>query len=64
MKPLFNEVYLSKSRLSVSKHTIEEGVKNILNSANKNNPVLGITGALLYILAAIFVRSSKAKQTR
>lgn len=48
MEPLFNLVYLSKSRLGDNEQTIVEGVKNILDAANKNNPAMGITGALLY----------------
>lgn len=46
--PLYKLVYCSSNRLKGSDAEIKKELQDILASARKNNPALGITGALLY----------------
>ena len=45
---LYRMSYISKNTIATSKEEIESEVKYILASANKNNPSMDITGALLF----------------
>lgn len=48
MQDLYRITYISKNTIPNDKVSIREQVDSILKSATKNNPELGITGALLY----------------
>lgn len=45
---LFHIAYISKSSIFGSVGDIQKEVRKILESAKKNNPAIGVTGALLY----------------
>ena len=48
MEELYNLAYISKNTIKGSKEEVDEQIKTILAAAHKNNPALGVTGALLY----------------
>lgn len=48
MSNLYNLAYISKNAIKGTSDEIKEQIRKILASANKNNPALGVTGALLY----------------
>lgn len=48
MSKLYSLAYISKNRLQGSKEEVEAEIVDILAKAHKNNPDLGVTGALLY----------------
>jgi len=48
MSDLYQIAYISKNAVVGNEEEIKEQVKSILNTAQINNPKLGITGALLY----------------
>lgn len=48
MEKLYNLAYISRNSIIASEHEVALEIKEILNSATKNNPKLGVTGALLY----------------
>ncbi len=48
MSTLYSLAYISKNVIEGSREQIESEIKSILASARKNNPALGVTGALLY----------------
>lgn len=48
MSKLYNLAYISKNTIKGSSDEIQEEIRKILASARKNNPALGVTGALLY----------------
>ena len=48
MSDLYNLAYISKNTIKGSSEVINEEIRKILASARKNNPALGVTGALLY----------------
>lgn len=48
MKDLYHLAYISKNTIVGSLADIESEIKDILETAHKNNPKQGITGALLY----------------
>lgn len=45
---MYRITYISKSDVVGDKEAIKKQIESILSSATKNNPALGITGALLY----------------
>lgn len=48
MSDLYNLAYISKNTIKGSPEQITEQIRTILAAAHKNNPALGVTGALLY----------------
>jgi hypothetical protein len=48
MKGLYNLAYISRNMINGAKEDIEKEVQKILQSAQKNNPRINVTGALLY----------------
>lgn len=48
MSSLYSLAYISKNTIQGTREQIEAEIKSILASAQKNNPILGVTGALLY----------------
>lgn len=48
MSQLYNLAYISKNSITGSPEKIKSEIRDILAAANKNNPKLGVTGALLY----------------
>lgn len=48
MSQLYQLSYISRSLIKGSDESIKQQVEAILNSSQKNNPALGVTGALLY----------------
>ncbi len=48
MSTLYSLAYISKNTIKGSAEQIEAEINSILASAQKNNPLLNVTGALLY----------------
>ena len=48
MRGLYNLAYISRNMINGAKEDIEKEVQKILQSAQKNNPRINVTGALLY----------------
>ncbi|MBF7073283.1 BLUF domain-containing protein [Glaciecola sp. MH2013] len=48
MQDMYRITYISKSEVAGDKESVKAQIESILSSATKNNPELGITGALLY----------------
>lgn len=48
METLYNLAYISKNMISGDAAVISDQIKDILSAAQRNNPKLGVTGALLY----------------
>ncbi|MGB3725075.1 MAG: BLUF domain-containing protein [Glaciecola sp.] len=48
MQDMYRITYISKNTIPNDEVSIKSQIESILNSATKNNPALGITGALLY----------------
>ncbi|MBU9699601.1 BLUF domain-containing protein [Rhodobacteraceae bacterium HSP-20] len=48
MPNLYNLAYISKNTIKGDSEKVREEIKSILASAHKNNPDMGVTGALLY----------------
>jgi lipase chaperone LimK len=48
MSALYRLAYLSKNTVKGNREEIEAEIRSILASSHRNNPALGITGALLY----------------
>lgn len=48
MKKLYSLAYISKNTIEGTTEQIQQEIKRILDVAHKNNPSLGVTGALLY----------------
>jgi len=48
MEELYNLAYISKNTIKGSEEEVDEQIKTILAAAHKNNPALGVTGALLF----------------
>lgn len=48
MSNLYHLAYISKNAIHGSQDVINEQVRSILHAAQKNNPALDVTGALLY----------------
>ncbi len=48
MPELYNLAYISKSTLQGSPEAVKAEIADILRAARRNNPALGVTGALLY----------------
>lgn len=48
MSKIYSLAYISKNAIRGDRSDIEAEIKSILSSARKNNPALGVTGALLY----------------
>lgn len=45
---LYSLAYISRNTMKGSSEEIAEQVRDILGTAHKNNPAMGVTGALLY----------------
>ena len=48
MNSLYSLAYISRNVIEGSRDELKAEIKSILASAHKNNPTLGVTGALLY----------------
>lgn len=48
MPDLYNLAYISKNVIKGSPDEVKAEIRNILDAAHRNNPALGVTGALLY----------------
>lgn len=48
MSDLYNLAYISRNMIAGGPEDIEREIRSILQAAHKNNPALGVTGALLY----------------
>lgn len=48
MSKLYNLAYISKNTIKGGQEDIKEQIRTILAAAHRNNPKLGVTGALLY----------------
>ena len=48
MADLYHLAYISKASLSAKREDIEAALRSMLDAAHRKNPLLGITGALLY----------------
>ena len=48
MSKLYNLAYISKNTIKGNADEIKEQIRNILAAAHRNNPSVGVTGALLY----------------
>lgn len=48
MSQLYNLAYISKNSIVGSPEEVKTEIRHILAAARKNNPKLGVTGALLY----------------
>ena len=48
MPDLYNLAYISKNVIRGSPEEVGAALRDILAAAQKNNPALGVTGALLY----------------
>jgi lipase chaperone LimK len=45
---LYNLAYISKNSIKGSPDEVKSEIQNILTAAHRNNPAVGVTGALLY----------------
>lgn len=48
MTHLYSLAYISKNAIDEANQAVEAQIKLILDAAHRNNPALGVTGALLY----------------
>jgi len=48
MSKLYNLAYISKNTIKGNAEEIKDQIRDILAAAHRNNPSLGVTGALLY----------------
>lgn len=48
MSKLYNLAYISKNTIKGNAAEIKEQIRDILAAAHRNNPAVGVTGALLY----------------
>lgn len=48
MSDLYNLAYISESTLEGDPASVQREIEDILSAAQRNNPAMGVTGALLY----------------